>query len=184
METTPRKKRILVIDDDDSVRETLQDALESPEIIIESSKSGDDGLKLLLQNKPDLIISDYNMPGLDGMELLNTLRERLIEVPVIWISGRADQSFFREAWRLGVFDYFEKPFSVQKLKEQALSALYNPHVIDPTQRKSFLTEKYVKIMLEVPQDSHEKLLEISKQRSISITTYINQLLARELFNPK
>ncbi len=107
-------KKILIIDDEDSIRDSLSGILADEGFTPLTASSGEDGLALLEQEEVDLILLDIWMPGMDGIEAL----QRIIaqhDVPVIMISGHGTIETAVQATRIGAFDFIEKPLSYDKI---------------------------------------------------------------------
>lgn len=117
------KKKILLVDDEDDLREVLKFLLESDGYHIIEAKNGAEGLLTSKQDKPDLIISDIRMPEMDGLQLLEALNKLGMPCPVILLTGFADVTSIRTAWRLGAFDFLDKPISEKTLLETVHRAL-------------------------------------------------------------
>ncbi len=105
-------KRILVVDDEPSIGKMLKIklALEGYEAIV--TTSGAEAVRLAEEKKPDLVLLDIVMPGMDGFEVLNRVRE-FSDVPVIVFTGKPDAA--EDAVRLGATDFISKPFMPDKL---------------------------------------------------------------------
>jgi two-component system response regulator MprA len=103
-------ERILVIDDDPSVTSTLRRGLSHEGYIVETANSGDDGLVMIREQTPDLIILDIMMPGLDGLEVLRRLRSSDERLPVLLLTARDSSSDEALGLRYGADDYVVKPF--------------------------------------------------------------------------
>lgn len=116
----PRK--ILVVDDEPEIRSLLADDLEDLGEVV-GAENGDQAIRLLEQNRFDVVISDYSMPGMSGLELLRRLNASGKEIPLIWITGRSSRELVIEAWKEGVFDYFEKPFDLGQIRKSVITAL-------------------------------------------------------------
>ncbi len=86
-------------------------------------ESGEVAVRALEERRFDLVISDYNMPGMNGLELLRHLNSLGGDIPLIWITGRSSRELVEEAWKEGVFDYFEKPFDLEGIRKSVISAL-------------------------------------------------------------
>lgn len=122
------KKKILIVDDESSVRESLQLIL-SRSYYVESATSGDEALDLLAKSEleaaehgvklelPDLVLLDVMMPGIDGIEILKQLCSRFPSIPVIMLTASKTVSTVVEAMKLGAIDYLSKPFDVDELLE-------------------------------------------------------------------
>ena len=105
-------QRILVIDDEKSMRELLAHVLKRAGYRVNAAENGESGCKLFENDVYDLVISDISMPGLSGIGVLKRLRESSPETPVILITAYGSKETAIEAVKLGAFDYFEKPFNV------------------------------------------------------------------------
>ena len=94
---------------------------------IRECADGEDGLRAMLTSKAHLIISDYNMPKLDGLGLLRAVRshEPIRTTAFIMLTGRADKELVQRAVQFGVNNYLVKPFTVQTLKEK-IEAVFGP----------------------------------------------------------
>jgi len=103
------RTRILIIDDDFEVRKSLKQTLEYQGYEVILAATGEEGLKLLEQDVPDLVFLDVKMPGMDGLDVLQKARHLVESIPFVVISGHGDISTAVEATRLGAFDFMEKP---------------------------------------------------------------------------
>jgi len=110
-------KNILVIEDEEFVRETISDMLEIEGYIPILAKNGEAGLECLSQIKPDLILCDINMPVMDGYEVLERLKstESLSTIPFIFLTAKASNDDMRRGMELGADDYIFKPFKARDL---------------------------------------------------------------------
>ncbi len=178
-------KTLLLIDDDENFRKILSLVMRGiPDQIIEAT-DGKSGIELIKKHKPQVIISDYNMPGLNGLELLKQLKEEDSKVPVIWLTGNGTRELFRDAWRFGVYDFFEKPVDTQLLKESVKSAFNFGEKFIVDRKPNFLTRvkhKDVQLMLET--ELYENLIEHCAQKGISLTTLLHHLISEELSKKK
>src|SRR5437773_6840302 len=104
------KSRILVIDDEAAIRDSLRMTLEYEGYEFIAAATGQEGLALAEREAPDLVLLDIKMPGMDGMEVLGRLRTLLEGVPVIMISGHGTTSTAVEAIKRGAADFLDKPF--------------------------------------------------------------------------
>ena len=107
--------KILVIDDDRSICETLQLYLSEEGYEVEVSNTGTDGLNKSLQNSPDLVILDIRLPDLDGFTVLEDLREENEDAKVIMITAHHDMDTTIKAMKDGAFDYIHKPINIDEL---------------------------------------------------------------------
>ena len=107
--------RILIIDDEASIRELLTDFLESKGMEVASAANGEAGLDLLKEEKFDLFLLDLMMPGMSGLDVLRECAAEEINVTSIVITAHASVQTAVEAMKLGAFDYITKPFNLEEL---------------------------------------------------------------------
>ena len=117
------KQTILVIDDEAAIRDSLRMILEYDGYDTLLAPSGQQGLVRVERDRPDLVLLDVKMPGLDGLEVLRKLRELDELVPVVMISGHGTMSTAVEATKLGAFDFLEKPLSSERIRLSLRNAL-------------------------------------------------------------
>lgn len=119
------KTRILIIDDDIGFRDLLRIHLSSAGYQVQVADDGVTGGRALLAHPPDLIVSDVNMPFLDGFELLSLLRAdaETAAIPVILLSGRSDGDTMAKAVELGAADFLTKPVTRDQLLESIEACL-------------------------------------------------------------
>jgi two-component system nitrogen regulation response regulator GlnG len=115
--------KLLLIDDEADVQYSFRRIFDSPEIVLTTAASGEEGLKLIPKVKPDLVIMDIRMGGMNGLETLRALRERDARLPVIMMTAYGTTQTAIEAMKLGAYDYLLKPFDVPKLKQIVGDAL-------------------------------------------------------------
>jgi two-component system NtrC family sensor kinase len=110
-------ERVLVVDDSADVREVLRTEVLGPggyEVL--TAVDGADGLRLALQERPDLVILDARMPGMGGVEFLRAFREEGLAIPIILCAVRGSEDLLVQALRLGVRDCVVKPFEPQEMR--------------------------------------------------------------------
>jgi DNA-binding NtrC family response regulator len=107
--------RILVVDDDDTIRDTLYDLL-SDEYICQTAETAEKAFARLESDVYDVVLTDISMPGLSGVELLGHIRQRFSDTPVIIISGIDDREHSQGLIKLGAFDFLLKPFTLEKVE--------------------------------------------------------------------
>ena len=110
-------KKILIIEDDPSVRGLIKDLLETNNYIVLSASDGTDGILIGVKEKPDLIICDIMMPKLNGFEVIESLKKNpdLNSVPFLFLTAKTEMSDIREGMELGADDYITKPFRAVNL---------------------------------------------------------------------
>jgi two-component system response regulator HydG len=102
--------RILVIDDDHAVRESVARILRSAGHTVDSARTGEEGFELARANTYDVILSDLKMPGISGLQVLSQLREQRVDSTFIIMTGFGTVESAIEAMRLGAVDFMQKPF--------------------------------------------------------------------------
>ncbi len=117
------KTRILVIDDEAAIRESLRMTLEYEGYECVLAATGQEGLALAERESPDLVLLDVKMPGMDGLEVLDRLRAMNEALPVVVVSGHGTISTAVEATKKGAFDFIEKPFASDRVLVSLRNAL-------------------------------------------------------------
>jgi two-component system nitrogen regulation response regulator NtrX len=114
---------IVIVDDEQSILQSLGGILEDEGYRVGTALSGEEALKLCEDTEPDLVFLDIWLPGMDGIEVLERLREINPLTPVIMISGHGTIETAVKATRLGAFDFLEKPLSLDKVLVTVTNAL-------------------------------------------------------------
>lgn len=115
--------RVLVVDDEESVRDLLTRTLELVEYDVEAVGDGASGLERLRRDPCDLLIADLRMPGMDGLTLIREARRLHPQLPVIIVTGYSSEASAIEAVNLGVTGYLIKPFRVPQVLAAVARAL-------------------------------------------------------------
>ena len=110
------KKRLLLLEDDVALNETVVDYLEGFEFIITPVYDGNSALDVIYENNFDLLLLDVNVPDINGFELLKTLREQGSTIPAIFITSLNSISDVESGYDSGCDDYIRKPFALKELK--------------------------------------------------------------------
>jgi len=108
-------KQILVVDDEERIRQSLNGILKDEGYGVLEAKDGVQALKQIESDPPDLVLLDIWMPGMDGMEVLERIKGQTPNLPVIMISGHANIELAVKATKLGAYDFVEKPLSLEKV---------------------------------------------------------------------
>jgi two-component system response regulator AtoC len=108
--------RVLVIDDDPGVRDYMEALVSRQGYHVDAVADGEQALATLSDTRPDVVTLDVVLPGMDGLETLRRLKQRLPEVPVVMLSGHGQARNIVEAMRLGASDFLRKPFEVEELE--------------------------------------------------------------------
>lgn len=116
----------LVIDDDAGMREAFEVLLSLEDFDIRLAADGTTGLRLARQQRPDVIVLDVMMPGMDGRDVANHLRSdpQLRDVPIVFCSALSDESDIWAGWQAGANSYVPKPFDPDRLISEVLRVIY------------------------------------------------------------
>jgi two-component system NtrC family response regulator len=134
--------KILVIDDDTSIRRVLEYNLQEAGYMALVAADGETGLTLFDEQQPELVITDLKMPGMSGFQVLAAVKERAPQTPVIVLTAFGAVDTAVEAMKLGAYDYITKPFNRDELKLMLTKALEMRGLSEENQRlKEELTER-------------------------------------------
>jgi DNA-binding response OmpR family regulator len=114
---------ILIIEDDPSMLRGLKDNFEFSGYRVKTSSNGEDGLNDSLNLNPDLIILDLMLPGVNGYEICRAVRQKGLEMPIIMLTAKSEESDIVLGLNLGADDYVTKPFSIKELLARTDSLL-------------------------------------------------------------
>ncbi|MCX6134128.1 MAG: sigma-54 dependent transcriptional regulator [Ignavibacteriales bacterium] len=144
-------KSILVVDDEKSVRDSLKMVLEFEAYEVLFAQNGQDALHQLAASPVDLILLDVKMAGMDGLEVLQRVREKRVELPVIMISGHGTIETAVEATKLGAFDFLPKPLDRDKLLVTVRNALHQAKISEEYRQLRESVEGKWQILGESPK---------------------------------
>jgi DNA-binding NtrC family response regulator len=113
---------VLIVDDDEAIRDNLFELL-SETYICQTAETAEQALARLQTDTYDVVLTDISMPGLSGLELLGHVRQKFPNTPVIIISGISDQEHAQGLIKLGAFDFFLKPFSLEVVEQSVTRAI-------------------------------------------------------------
>ncbi len=115
--------KLLLIDDEADVQYSFRRIFEGTDVELHTASSGEEGLKMIPKVRPDLVLSDIRMAGLNGLETLRKIRQLDPKLPVILMTAYGTTQTAIEAMKLGAYDYLLKPFDVPRLKLLVADAL-------------------------------------------------------------
>jgi DNA-binding response OmpR family regulator len=118
-----RQEVILVVEDDPTVRLGLVKTLRSEGFRVETAKTGTEGLEAALALRPDLVLLDVMLPGLNGFEICEELRRHDQELPILMVTAKGEEQDRVRGLRLGADDYIVKPFGIAELVARVDAAL-------------------------------------------------------------
>ena len=144
-------KKILIIDDERSIRATLKEILEFEKYLVETAQDGIEGYKMAEEKNFDLIFCDIKMPKIDGIETLKKIVENNILTPVVMISGHGDIETAVHTLKIGAFDYIEKPLDLNRVLTCVKNALNNNHL----RKENSILKRKIKSSSEIIGQSTE-----------------------------
>ena len=119
-----REMSMLLIDDDEWIRDSLSIFFEGEGCHIKALETAEEGLQALKKNSYDIIIVDYRLPGMDGLDFLKRIKRLYPRIIKILITAYGDKQIEIEAMQIGVHDFIEKPFTTKTI-EASLTMLIN-----------------------------------------------------------
>jgi len=135
--------RILVIDDERSIRNTLKDILEYEKYEVDLAEDGNKGIEMIRKNGYDIILCDIKMPGMDGIEALEKIQILAPDSPVVMISGHGNIDTAVESIKKGAYDFIEKPLDLNRLLITIRNAMDKSNLITETKvLKKKVSKKY------------------------------------------
>lgn len=130
-----RRARVLVVDDDEKVRDLFRDLLED-RYDIETLSSPLTTLDTVRDFQPDVVLVDFNMPGMNGIEVLRQIKSVAPTTPVIMVTGVTGVKLAEDAFHLGAFAYLPKPFQVPYAELLILTAIRQRAASGPAPREA------------------------------------------------
>ena len=171
-----KDKKILIVEDEVLLAESIMALLGGQGAQARHCTNGKDAIPILSQWSPDVILSDYRMPYSTGLDLLGHVREKKLSCPVLWMSGHVDQTLYREAWRMGVYDVLEKPVRSEALIEALIAALEG-NAPSKSLQGDFLTDALYEVLrIEIPKPLYEQLSALCASLGISMGKLALELL--------
>src|SRR5262245_16934547 len=126
--------RILVIDDEEAARFGIRKALEKEQYWVELAANGQEALQKIREFSPHVVISDINMPQMDGITLLKEMGRLDVPAPVILITAHGSEAVAAQGLRAGAYDYLAKPFEVDDLRKAVRNAAEKQRLLESNRR--------------------------------------------------
>lgn len=118
------KKKILIIDDEPSIRNLIADFLKSESYQVFTAADGTVAIPIVLKENPALVFLDLNLAGTNGLDVLKQIKAKSPQTCVIMLSGGQDEEIAKKAIELGAFDYLTKPISLRKLLNEVIDKVF------------------------------------------------------------
>ena len=107
--------KILLVEDDKSISDLIKSGLESEKMLCDQAFEGEAGLDMACGNSYDVVILDWMLPGMSGVEILESLRDEKVETPVLMLTAKGEIEDKLEGFDAGSDDYLVKPFAFEEL---------------------------------------------------------------------
>lgn len=172
------REHILVVDDDEKITSMLRRSLAFEGYKVSVANLGQDGLRLLMEEEPQLMILDVMMPGIDGWEVLRRVREGGSSLPILMLTAKDDVSSRVKGLDIGADDYLVKPFALEELLAR-IRAMLRRRSMESTGKANAHVLKYEELSLD--PDTREVL---RGSRSVELTAKEFDLLHLFMMNPK
>ena len=167
------QQRVYVVDDDQGMLDSTVWLLESVGLTALPFTSGRDFLEVCDGQSQGCVLLDVRMPGMGGLNVQEALRERGIDMPIIFVSGHADVPIVVRAFRAGAVDFIEKPYNEQLLLDSVQQALNrasatDPRLLEVQARLASLTPRERDVLLPLVRGCTNR--EVAEQLAISVKT--------------
>ncbi|HZH04093.1 MAG TPA: response regulator, partial [Myxococcaceae bacterium] len=166
--TALRKQRLLVVDDEENILQSLRRVLRRPEWEIETAPDGRVGLERLASFQPEVVISDFRMPEMNGVEFLTQVKGHAPEAQRIMLTGHADQQAIEEAVnRSEIFRFISKPWNDQQLILSVKSAFEQFHLVSENRRLFALSRRHNEELRKLNADLEERVVQRTRLLSVA-----------------
>jgi DNA-binding NarL/FixJ family response regulator len=166
--------RLLIVDDEDAFRLALESAMTDSGYVVESCDCGEVAIKLLRASHFDVVILDYRMPGISGLNVLQWMHEQKMETPVIMLTAVGSENLAVEAMKLGAYDYFAK---------DTIDIFHLPIAINSAyERFLFKKEKMRSQLNEQTREKNLKAAELFHTTLSSLSCIVNNSLSLLVLN--
>ena len=149
-----KTKKILVIDDERIVTDSVTKILEAENFEVEVAATGRQGVELALQKEHALVLTDLRMPDIGGMRVLRDIKRARPAVPVIMITGFATVRSAVQAMKLGAAEFLEKPFAPDDLVRTVRKALYDGSTAPPVEQGLVHQDEILRFLDQVATDQN------------------------------
>jgi len=147
------KKKVLAIDDERIVLDSISKILKEENFAVEVSLRGREGLEWATQKDYDIVLTDLRMPDIGGMRILRDVKRAKPAIPVVMITGFGTVKSAVQAMKLGATEYLEKPFSPDELVKTVNSALHIAVIREPEEQGLIHKEEIIKVLEQAATDT-------------------------------
>ena len=166
------QKRILIIDDEPSIRDSLASFFEDQDFIVFTAEDGEKGLDIVFNTTIDIVLTDLRMPRKDGIQVMKAIHARYPETPMIVVSGAGEKEDVIKALRMGAKDYITKPIEdLDRMIHTVKQVLENKRLIDENERYRNRLEKSEQQYRTITENIAEGVFAVDAKENIS---YANQ----------
>lgn len=162
-----RKIKLLLVDDEEEYVRTMAERLAMRDVSSQVALNGEEALRVVEEDTPDVMVLDLRMPGIDGMQVLERVRREHPHVQVIVLTGHGSEQEERKARRLGAFEYLEKPADVHQLMDTVRAAWKRALKLLKASSEGFEDHMMAAAMAEAgaPELALEELEEMRRRRA-------------------
>ncbi|PLX02540.1 MAG: hypothetical protein C0594_11835 [Marinilabiliales bacterium] len=163
------KSRILVIDDSSTNIMLLKNIFEVEGFVVFTAESGKQALKIFEAKKPDIVLLDIMMPGMDGYEVLNEIRKTKTDVPVLMVTAKKEVADINKSFELGATDFIKKPFDVQVLVEKVKNLLHSANVKGKSEFNTFIQTEIITNLDSILEKIQNKINNFDKEEQKALS---------------
>jgi DNA-binding NtrC family response regulator len=146
-------KKVLVIDDEQIVLDSIRKILKEEDYEIDASLSGREGLDRAIKEQYDVVLTDIRMPDIGGMRVLRDIKRAKPSLPVVMITGYATVQSAVQAMKLGAMDYLEKPFTPERILEVVAASIHKAATQPLEEQVLINKEEIIKVLERAAFDS-------------------------------
>lgn len=166
--TVAREMRLLIVDDEESILSALRRVLRRPEWQIELARGSEEGWERFQQLRPEVVISDFRMPGMNGVELLAKIKDAAPETQRILLTGHADQHAITEAVNLAeIYRFISKPWNDQQLALTVRAAFDQFSVVTENRKLYELSRRQNEELRKLNTDLEDRVLQRTRLLSVA-----------------
>jgi two-component system nitrogen regulation response regulator NtrX len=160
---------VFIVDDEEGIRESLSGIFEDEGYRVVTSGTGEDALRMIQEQVPDLVILDVWLPKMDGIQTLQEITALKLDIPVIMISGHGNIEVAVKATRMGAYDFLEKPLSLERVILSSKRAMERSALErENRELKENLTEKWQLIGESPPMKDLRKQIEMAAPSNVRV----------------